>query len=222
MRFSICRESSSLLFVFSILNSVLLFSYESSNVVAHPLQHAENPSILDTRAPTPNIPDPDQVNELIKDNGKFADYARTGEPREDKSIFFTGQTSSNINKIVAWANGVGLTSVRNIWKSANFYQKGQYDKVDADVFKKFQQGFSKYYATQTKGKAYLVFPHDQTPKSSGIFYSIELEEIIDGGKVDEIIWIDQTRVVPKDSKYDWKTETKTYWKRGQSKPAGGT
>ncbi|RAH48592.1 uncharacterized protein BO95DRAFT_460849 [Aspergillus brunneoviolaceus CBS 621.78] len=88
--------------------------------------------------------------------------------------FFTGQPEKSINELVKWANGQHLTSVRDIWKNANFFQKGQ-------------------YKDQTVGTAYLVFPHDKTPAMTGIFYSVELPEIITHGNV-EIVWIDKNKI----------------------------
>ncbi|KAI0468345.1 hypothetical protein F4859DRAFT_491310 [Xylaria cf. heliscus] len=201
---------------FSILSSLLFLSWQSSTILAAPLDTGNTINILDVRANS--IPNKDQVNELIADPSKFADWAKIGQPEIDTAIFFTGQGSKQINKIVSWANSVGLTSVRNIWNSANFYQQGQYKDVDAATFKNFQKAFSTYYADQTKGTAWLVFPHDSTPSASGIFWSIELNEIISESKVDQIVWVDQNRIT--DSSYDWKNEQTIYWQKGQDKPAG--
>ncbi|KAI1119966.1 hypothetical protein F5Y10DRAFT_283661 [Nemania abortiva] len=201
---------------FSILSSLLLFSWQSSTVISAPFVPKDKIDTLDVRANL--IPTPDQVNELIADPSKFADWAKIGEPQIDKAIFFTGQKSQQINQIVTWANNAGLTSVRNIWNSANFYQRGQYKGVDDTTFKNFQKAFSKYYADQTKGTAWLIFPQDQTPSASGIFWSIELDEIINEAKVDKIVWIDQNKIT--DSNYDWMNEQKIYWQKGQDKPAG--
>ncbi|GAW13588.1 hypothetical protein ANO14919_029750 [Xylariales sp. No.14919] len=201
---------------FSILSSLLFFSWQSSTILAAPLESRESTNILDVRANL--IPTPDQVNELIEDPSKFADWAKIGEPQIDKAIFFTGQSSQKINQIVSWANSMGLTSVRNIWNSANFYQRGQYKGVDNDTFRNFQKAFSKYYADQTKGTAWLIFPQDSTPAASGIFWSVELDEIINEAKVDKIVWIDQNKIT--DSSYDWMNEQKLYWQKGEDKPAG--
>ncbi|TGJ81245.1 hypothetical protein E0Z10_g7528 [Xylaria hypoxylon] len=201
---------------FSILSSILLFSWQSSTILAAPLDSRDSINRLDVRVNL--IPTPDQVNELIADPSKFADWAKIGEPQIDKAIFFTGQKSQQITQIVNWANGVGLTSVRNIWNSANFYQRGQYKGVDDATFKNFQKAFSTYYADQTKGTAWLVFPQDATPAASGIFWSIELDEIISESKVDKIVWVDQNKIT--DSTYDWMNEPTIYWQKGQDKPAG--
>ncbi|KAI1463481.1 uncharacterized protein F4812DRAFT_463581 [Daldinia caldariorum] len=213
MKFTAFREGSSFLFFFSFLSSILLLSWQASTALALP---TDTSSLVDVRALT--IPNEEQVDELIQDPSKFSSWAKLGEPKVDTAIFFTGQSNKNINNIVIWANGVGLTSVRNIWNSDNFVHKGQYPKVSDAKFKDFQRAFSTYYADQTKGTAYLVFPHSQTPKADGIFWSIELERIIDNAKVGKIIWIDQSRIG--DSNYDWKTEQKVYWQQGQEKPAG--
>ncbi|KAI1802495.1 hypothetical protein F4811DRAFT_572954 [Daldinia bambusicola] len=213
MKFTTRRGGSSFLFLFSFLGSILLLSWQASTALALP---TDTFSQLDARAPT--IPNKEQVEELIQDPSKFSSWAKLGEPKIDTAIFFTGQRNKDVNNIVRWANSVGLTSVRNIWNSDNFFQRGQYKDVDGETFKNFQKAFSTYYADQTKGTAYLVFPHGQTPKATGIFWSIELDRIIDNAKVGKIIWIDQSRI--DDSSYDWKTEQQVYWEQGNDKPDG--
>ncbi|PYI34288.1 hypothetical protein BP00DRAFT_306762, partial [Aspergillus indologenus CBS 114.80] len=207
-----------LFFLFSILCSLLLFTSQTPTALAAPVSSipSNNNNALDTlqlAARDKHIPTKAQVEELIQPAHlhEFSQYAKRNQPPKDKAIFFTGQPQKSINELVKWANGQHLTSVRDIWKNANFFQKGQYKEVDAATFTRFQQAFSKYYAQQTTGTAYLVFPHDKTPAKTGIFYSVELPEIIAHGKVDEIIWIDQDKI--HDKGYDWKTETKVYWKK---------
>ncbi|KAJ3577076.1 hypothetical protein NPX13_g3492 [Xylaria arbuscula] len=201
---------------FSIVTSLLAFSWQSATVLAAPLDSGAGINALDARAPT--IPNADEVRAIIDDSDQASSFAKIGEPQIDKAIFFTGQARQQINQIVTWANSVGLTSVRNIWNSANFYQRGQYKDIDDATFKDFQKAFSKYYADQTKGTAWLVFPQDQTPAQTGIFWSVELDEIISEAKVDKIVWIDQNRIT--DSTYDWANEQKLYWQKGDDKPAG--
>jgi hypothetical protein len=202
---------------FSIISSLLLLSWQSATGLAAPVEPAS--SALEVRADK-NIPTLDQVNELIEDPSKFSSWAKIGEPQINKAVFFTGQPQKTINQIVTWANGQGLTSVRNIWKSANFYQKGQYPGIADDTWRNFQKAFSTYYADQTKGTAYLIFPQSQTPKGDGIFYSIELDEIISEAKVDKIVWLDQDKALGPDG-YDWANEQKVYWTKGEDKPASG-
>ncbi|KAI0193869.1 hypothetical protein F4808DRAFT_475177 [Astrocystis sublimbata] len=204
---------------FSILSSILLFSWQSATVLAAPVV---GPTTTDTvvqlEARANNIPNADQVQGLIDDPSKFSGWANIGEPQINKAVFFTGQKRQVIGMIRDWANGQGLTTVRDIWKDANFFQRGQYKGISDDTFKEFQKAFSKYYASQTKGTAWLVFPHDQTPSSGGIFWSVELDEIISQAKVDKIVWIDQNQIT--DSNYDWMNEGKVYWTKGSDKPAG--
>lgn len=109
---------------FSIVTSLLAFSWQSATVLAAPLDSQGGIKALDARAPT--IPNADEVRDIIEDSDKASSFAKIGEPQIDKAIFFTGQARQQINQIVSWANSVGLTSVRNIWNSANFYQRGQY------------------------------------------------------------------------------------------------
>jgi hypothetical protein len=199
---------------FSILSSLLFLSWQSSTILAAPLDSGIN--TLNARAN--KIPTLDQVDDLIADPSKFADWAQAEQPVKDKAIFFTGQSGQNINKIVTWANNNGLTSVRNIWNDANFFRKGQYPGISDDKWKNFQKAFSTYYADQTKGTAWLVFPQDQTPSSTGIFYSVELTEIIAKAKVDKIVWIDQTKALSGED-YDWMNEQKVYWTKGEGKPS---
>lgn len=217
------RKGSFLFFLFSLLSSLLLFSSETSTALAAPAPvPVPIPDIDDgtlvTRAN--NIPDKAEVEKLIKPENlhEFNKYAKKGQPPKDKAVYFTGQEQKIINSLVEWAGNQHLTTVRNMWKSDNFFQKGQYKDVDAGTFRSYQKAFSKYYAQLTEGKAYLVFPHDKKPSKSGIFWSVELEEIIKHGKVEEIVWIDQKKI--DDKSYKWNEEKKTYWKKGEKKPEG--
>lgn len=207
--FASSRKGSFLFFLLSILSSLLLLSSQAPTALAHPVNDFGTLVVRDN-----NIPDKAEVETLIKPQNlhDFSKYAKKGEPAKDKAIYFTGQRAQAINDIVRWANGQHLTSVRNIWKSANFYQRGQYKEVDDNTFRDFQKAFSRYYAELTDGKAYLIFPHNQEPSKSGIFYTVELQEIIKHNKVEEIVWIDQNRIHDKD--YKWEDEKKTYWKKG--------
>ncbi|KAK2591880.1 hypothetical protein QQS21_010432 [Conoideocrella luteorostrata] len=216
--FDSSRKGGALFFLFSLLSSLLLLSSQSCTALAAPVNDFTAVIARNDK----NIPSKDEVEKLIKskDLKDFEKYAKKHEPGKDKAIFFTGQDGKTINKIVKWATDKdrGLTSVRNIWKSANFYNKGQYKDVSDEDFKKFQKAFSKFYAHETKGKAYLIFPHDKKPAKSGIFWSVELDEIIDHKEVDEIIWLDQNKIDKDD--YKWKDEKKIYWKKGEKKPDG--
>lgn len=209
------RKGSFLFFLFSILSTLLLLSSQAPTALAAPVNDFGTLVVRDK-----NIPDKAEVEKLIKPENlhDFSKYAKKGQPAKDKAIYFTGQDQKTINDIVRWANSQQLTSVRDLWKNVNFYQKGQYKGVDKDTFTNFQKAFSKYYAQLTEGKAYLIFPQDKKPSKTGIFYSVELEEIIKHGKVEEIIWIDQNKI--HDKGYKWKDEKKSYWKKSEKKPDG--
>lgn len=210
------RKGGAFLFLFSLLSSLLLFSSQSGTALAAPVSGFE---ILVDRGDK-DIPSKEEVERLIKPENlhEFDKFAKDKLPGKDKSVFFTGQDKKNIKKIVEWAAKKELTAIRHMWKNDNFYNRGQYKDVDNDTFKKFQEAFSKYYAQKTEGKARLVFPHDKTPKKTGIFWSVELDEIIQHGKVDEIVWIDQGKIDKDD--YKWEEEKKIYWKKGDKKPDG--
>ncbi|QPG95293.1 hypothetical protein C2857_000024 [Epichloe festucae Fl1] len=210
------RKSGILVFLFSIFSTLLLFSLHSSTALAAPVESTE--ALIVTRAK--NIPNKEEVLHLIKPENlnDFSKWAKEGEPKKDKAIFFTGQGKKDINKIVSWAKDKKLTSVRQIWKSDNFCQKGEYKEVNDKDFEEFQKAFSKFYAEQSDGTAYLVFPHKSKPKKTGIFWSVELDAIIDKKKVNKIVWIDQNKISDKD--YKWEKEEKMYWKKGDSKPDG--
>ncbi|EFY95528.1 hypothetical protein X797_008212 [Metarhizium robertsii] len=211
------RKGGVLLFLFSLLSSLLLFSSQSGTALGAPVSDLSN---LELYPRNKHIPNRNEVVELIRDGKDFHKYAKEGHPHKDKAAFFTGQNRQTIAKIRDWAKAEkqGLTTVRDIWKSDNFYQQGQYKDIDAETFRDFQKAFSKYYAQQAKGKAYLIFPHDQTPKRDGIFWSVELDEIISHGKVDVIIWLDQNKI--DDAKYHQDNEERIYWKKGERKPDG--
>lgn len=210
------RKGGTLLFLFSILSSLLLFSSQSGTALGAPVSDFGGFEILDAR--DNHIPNKEEVEKLIQDGSDFSKYAKGGKPKKDEATFFTGQDRKTITKLREWAHSQGLTTVRDIWKSDNFFQQKQYKNVDDATFRKFQEAFSKYYAELTEGKAYLIFPHDQKPKTTGVFWSIELEEIINKGQVDEIIWLDQNKMDDKD--YKKNDETTVYWKKGDKKPDG--
>ncbi|OAR00767.1 hypothetical protein LLEC1_03996 [Akanthomyces lecanii] len=206
-------KGGALLFLFSLLSSLLLFSSQASTALAAPIDGFETLFVRDK-----DIPDKAEVEKLVKPENldDFSKYAKKNEPGKDKSVYFTGQSQQDIAKIVKAAQDHKLTSVRNIWKNANFYTRGQYKEVDDATFREFQKAFSRFYAKRTEGKAYLIFPHDKKPSKDGVFYSTELPEIIDNKKVDEIVWIDQNKLTDKD--YKWEDEKKIYWKKGDEKP----
>ncbi|KAI0394671.1 hypothetical protein F5Y17DRAFT_457739 [Xylariaceae sp. FL0594] len=201
---------------FSILSPLLLLVWQSATGLAAPAVEPAGSATLAVREP--NIPTEDQVPDLIADPSKFSSYAIIGQPQINEAVFFTGQGGPTINKIVLWANAQGLTTVRNIWRNPSLVRKGQYPNLSADVFRNYQKAFSAYYADQTKGTAYLIFPQSQTPASTGVFYSVELDIIIAEAKVDKIIWLDQDKALGSDP-YDWQSEQKVYWKKGDPKPS---
>ncbi|KID84777.1 hypothetical protein MGU_07927 [Metarhizium guizhouense ARSEF 977] len=211
------RKGGVLLFLFSLLSSLLLFSSQSGTALGAPVSDLSG---LELYPRNKHIPDKNEVVELIRDGKDFHKYAKEGHPPKNKAAFFTGQNRQMIAKIRDWAKAKkqGLTTVRDIWKSDNFYQQGQYKDIDAETFRDFQKAFSRYYAQQAEGTAYLIFPHDQTPKRDGIFWSVELDEIISHGKVDMIIWLDQNKIA--DEKYHKDNEERIYWKKGEKKPDG--
>lgn len=45
--------------------------------------------------------------------------------------------------------------------------------------------------------------------------------IIESGKVTEMIWLDADKILAGDATYDWKAETKVYWKKGEAQPKAG-
>ncbi|ATY59644.1 hypothetical protein A9K55_002268 [Cordyceps militaris] len=202
------RKGGALLFLFSLLSSLLLFSSQASTALAAPIDGFETLFIRDK-----DIPDKAEVEKLIKPENLdgFSKYAKNNEPGKDKAIYFTGQGAQDIAKIVKAAQDHKLTSIRDIWKNPNFHTRGQYKEVDDATFREFQKAFSKFYASRSKGKAYLIFPHDKQPSKDGIFYSIELTEIIENKKVNKIVWIDQNKLT--DKNYKWEDEKKIYWEK---------
>ncbi|CEJ92132.1 hypothetical protein VHEMI07802 [[Torrubiella] hemipterigena] len=205
-------------FLISLL--LLLFSHAAALAVPSSSSGDHCLASRGPKGPT-TIPDKATLLKLIESthNDDFSKFAVANAPGANTAVYFTGQTQPNIKKIVNWAPTHGLTAVRKIWKNPCFHEKGQYDaSIDKATFTKYQEAFSRYYARHTSGTAYLVFPHDQTP-ASGIFYRVELPELIASGKVDKIVWVDQKKIG--DPKYDPKTETKVYWKKGDPKPAVG-
>jgi hypothetical protein len=158
---------------------------------------------------------------------KLADIPNSlaaGQPAANKCLFFTGQDAAGTAAIKAWGATAGLATVGSVWKTGNtFTDKTKYDATKA-VFRQFQQDFSRVYAQHTSGTAYLLITPGAKPRSDSIFYSIELEEMIKGGKVDKIIRLDMT--ADHKGPANPTTITTVYWKKGDPKPpaqgTGGT
>lgn len=127
-----------------------------------------------------NVPTWDEAKKLIADISGFSAYTKKNKPAADTSVFFTCLSNQDCIKLGKWAATQKLTVVGQIWKNANLQSLGQYKvkgsdgkekKVDQAAFWEFQKAFSKYYATVSSGKAYLVFPHNDIPASGRkLFY----------------------------------------------------
>lgn len=212
------NKGSFLFLLLSFLSSLLLFSSQIGTALAAPVNSdAAIYEHLDIRAGR-DIPTAAEVQSLIdpKKNDLFAKFAKNGLPPRDKAVFFTGQDPKTIAKIQRAVKANGAVIIRDIWKSDNFSNRKEYKGTNDADFKKFQAAFSTFYARKTSGTAYLIFPHNQRPASNGVFYSVELNRLIEGKQVSQIIWIDQNRI--DDANYKFHLERKTYWKSDQPKP----
>lgn len=128
-----------------------------------------------------NVPTWDEAKKLITDISGFSAYTKKGKPAADTSVFFTCLNSAECKRLTEWVTAQKLTVVGQIWKNGNLQSLGQYKVKGSDgklqkvlpvEFYKFQEAFSEYYATASSGKAYLVFPHSDTPASGRkLFYS---------------------------------------------------
>lgn len=89
----------------------------------------------------------------------------------------------------------GLTHIGMIWKAGDsFLTQGSYRDVPQPVYNQLPRDASKFFANRTKGKkAYLVMPHSEHARKDSIFWSVELDELINGNQVDTIIWLDKDK-----------------------------
>jgi len=205
------------------LSSLLLLSSPQTTALAAPVQPTADAAFAHANIEKRALPSITEVEEIMVDFTKLDKFAKSGMPPKDTAVYFTSQTDANAMKdIKAWVEGKGLTHVGMIWKDVNLTFMKNYKilgvTVSASWFRPFQVAFSRYFASKTSGTAYLFMPRDPpaAARASSIFYEHELQQMIDGGVVDKIIWLDQSRM--NDATYDWAAETMTYWVKGEPKP----
>lgn len=171
---------------------------------------------LDTRGPKkkkkPPFPTAAQIEQAIL----------PGQPAKDRAFYWARMVSSFSESVVVqeYAKDWELLDVFNneIWNKEDFINGGDvgYAGTDQDL-KKFTENYSRTFASHTSGKVYLLMPYNTAPPKFGMFWRIEWPALRDSGLVDEIIWLDGdllTSCSPDPSKV-----TKTWWKRGQKRPA---
>ncbi|KAJ3541998.1 hypothetical protein NM208_g4332 [Fusarium decemcellulare] len=160
---------------------------------------------LPLRRALPPLPD---YNEMLR-------HRRSGAPARDTAVFFTHHnTEQEWFDIEKWAIQKGLTHARAIWDIEGYADKNNYEDQGFYRESQFWTDFSKIYAQFSSGTVYLVMRYEYKPRFDSIFYSVELTELIDGGNVDRIIWIDGANLPD-----DPRSITKTYWQRGERLPS---
>jgi hypothetical protein len=137
-------------------------------------------------------------------------------PAPNRSIFFTGQDGTGTHNIKAWAAKVGFTSIGVVWTTGNDFLNGYNYEGTPEMIKEFCINFSRVYANRTSGTAYLIITPGVQPKSTSIFYTTELEILMNSGRVDKIIRLDLNPDFTGPDNFT--SITNVYWKKGDPKP----
>ncbi|EJT74734.1 hypothetical protein GGTG_08572 [Gaeumannomyces tritici R3-111a-1] len=183
---------------------------------------ANNPPANNPPAANPKYPSGGELTAIKADVQRLAPYSKPNQPPADKSVFFTGTGGAQkSNQIKAAIKKEGLTHLGMIWKEQdNFLVRKNYRAESQPAFDQLIRDISKFFANRTKGKrAYLVMSHRAQAARNSIFWSVELDELINGNHIDTIVWLDTDKVLT-DPTYDWNAETEVYWQRGKPKPPG--
>jgi hypothetical protein len=187
----------------SLVYLSLYLLYNTTKAVASSTSTNISGGIIDRKPPPPSL-------------AEIPNHLVLNMPAPNKSIFFTGQNSIGTHAIKAWAATVGLDSIGVVWTTGNDFLNPDNYEGTSETLKQFCIDFSRVYAIQTSGTAYLIISKGVEPTPTSIFYRTELEILMHSGRVDRIIRLDLNSDFTGPANLT--SIDNIYWEKGNPKP----